>query len=265
MTETQPPYQPQEIRLFEQLTRVGTVDSVWIYPVKSMRGIEIQNEMEVTHHGIVRDRNYAFQKTSSNQDGARAYITARDRNMQDLLLYTPYFKDPNYPEDSEIFVNTPDGNEYKIDNPLLLEELKDKFGKPIEKRKSKLGFPDNQALSIIGLSSVKMLEEELNISVDYRRFRGNININIDEHIQPIENWLQSVVQIGFGSNATRLVIQKTIDRCMMVGLNPDDASNDARILKEIAQQHKNQFGVYAEVLKAGTIKPGDTISMIYIR
>src|SRR5205807_1464032 len=69
---------------------VGTVESLWRYPVKSMRGEEL-DEMFAGFSGIYGDRLFAF-KSSASPAGF-PYLTAREQ--REMLRYRPSFRQPD--------------------------------------------------------------------------------------------------------------------------------------------------------------------------
>jgi uncharacterized protein YcbX len=56
---------------------VGRVESLWRYPVKSMRGEELR-EAYLTAKGVYGDRRYAFLSTGARKDFP--YFTAREQH-----------------------------------------------------------------------------------------------------------------------------------------------------------------------------------------
>jgi uncharacterized protein YcbX len=72
------------------MSTIGKVDSLWRYPVKSMRGEEL-DEAFAGFPGIYGDRVFAF-RSSANHKGF-PYLTARDQ--QRLLQYRPRFRFPD--------------------------------------------------------------------------------------------------------------------------------------------------------------------------
>src|SRR6516162_7704861 len=118
---------------------IGTVESLWRYPVKSMRGEEL-DEVFAGYSGIYGDRVFAF-RSSANHKGF-PYFTARDQRR--LLQYCPRFR---YPEKAArpinlfeaesrnanplladlgelvVDVETPDGKTLPIHDPALIEML----------------------------------------------------------------------------------------------------------------------------------------------
>jgi uncharacterized protein YcbX len=71
------------------MTIVGTVESLWRYPIKSMAGEAIK-EAFVSFAGIYGDRIYGF--VNSAAPAGTPFLTARDR--YEMLLYRPRFRDP---------------------------------------------------------------------------------------------------------------------------------------------------------------------------
>ena len=72
------------------MNTIGTVASLWRYPVKSMRGEELP-EAFVGFAGIYGDRLFAF--TSSAAPKGFPYLTAREQRK--LLQYRPRFRQPD--------------------------------------------------------------------------------------------------------------------------------------------------------------------------
>jgi uncharacterized protein YcbX len=71
------------------MSTIGTVESLWRYPVKSMRGEELA-EMFAGFAGVYGDRLFAF-KSSASPAGF-PYLTAREQNQ--MLRYQPRFRHP---------------------------------------------------------------------------------------------------------------------------------------------------------------------------
>src|SRR5256886_10803689 len=69
---------------------IGKVDSLWRYPVKSMRGEELE-ETFAGYPGVYGDRVFAF-KSSASPAGF-PYFTAREQRR--LLQYRPRFRHPD--------------------------------------------------------------------------------------------------------------------------------------------------------------------------
>src|SRR5215472_16452350 len=72
-----------------QMSVVGKVESVWRYPVKSMRG-EQMPEIFAAFAGVWGDRLFAF-KSAATPVGF-PYLTGREAH--EMLLYQPRFRHP---------------------------------------------------------------------------------------------------------------------------------------------------------------------------
>jgi len=69
---------------------VGKVDSLWRYPVKSMRGEEL-DEAFAGFSGVYGDRLFAFRSSASSK--GFPYLTAREQRKH--LQYRPHFRYPD--------------------------------------------------------------------------------------------------------------------------------------------------------------------------
>src|SRR5436190_12232527 len=123
------------------MSTIGIVESLWRYPVKSMRGEEM-DEMFAGYAGIYGDRLFAFESSASPK--AFPFLTAREQNR--MLRYRPQFRQPEKaarpvnqaeaegmgagvnpvsanPAELMIDVQTPDGDTIAIDDPALMDML----------------------------------------------------------------------------------------------------------------------------------------------
>src|SRR3954453_9069130 len=71
------------------MSTIGTVESLWRYPVKSMRGEEM-DEMFAGYAGIYGDRLFAFE-SSANPRGF-PFFTGRDQRQ--MIRYRAHFRNP---------------------------------------------------------------------------------------------------------------------------------------------------------------------------
>src|ERR1043165_2411261 len=119
---------------------VGTVESLWRYPVKSMRGEEM-DEIFAGYAGVYGDRLFAFESSANRK--AFPFFTGRDQRQ--MIRYRPRFRDPEKAaqpinraeaegananpisaslDDLMIDVDTPDGKTLAIDDPELIDNLR---------------------------------------------------------------------------------------------------------------------------------------------
>jgi len=259
---------------------VGTVDSVWRYPVKSMRGEEL-NEIFAGYGGVFGDRLFAF--TSSASPKGFPFFTGREQRQ--MIRYRARFR---YPEkaarpinwhdaqkrslninpisasaaDLMVDVETPDGKTFAIDDPGLIEDLRANVGKEHELTllRSEKAITDSRPVSIFALQSAKRLGQETGVDVDKRRFRANIYLDLASSEAFAENEFVGK-SVRFGSKVVVSVLDRD-SRCMMITLDPDTAEKTPAILKQVAQAYDGMAGVYGAVLTEGIIRKGDTVELL---
>src|SRR5271169_5184045 len=71
------------------MEQIGTVESLWRYPVKSMRG-EALPEAFIGWAGVYGDRVYAFRNSVAPRGSP--YLTST--KLETMLLYQPRFRNP---------------------------------------------------------------------------------------------------------------------------------------------------------------------------
>lgn len=259
---------------------VGTVESLWRYPVKSMRGERLE-ELFVGYAGVYGDRLFAF-ASSTNSIGF-PFFTGRDQRQ--LLRYRPRFRHPekaakpiNQKEaaimspminpitasraDLMLDVDTPAGETFAIDDPALINTL----CAALEPRpqltllRSDKAMTDCRPLSIFSVQTARKLSEETGQVVDQRRFRSNVYLDLKSGEGFAEDRFVGR-NLRIGSKVVVAVLARD-GRCMMITLNPDTAEKTPELLKAVAQSHENKAGVYAAVLVEGMISQGDAVELL---
>ena len=93
---------------------------------------------------------------------------------------------------------------------------------------------------------------------EVRRFRPNIVVQLASGEKGFaENaWVGHTLAIG---TAVRLNITGPCGRCVMTTLAQGDLSRDPGILRTAAQHNQVNVGVYAAVVRGGTIRRGDPV------
>jgi len=259
---------------------IGKVDSLWRYPVKSMRGEEM-DELFVGYGGVYGDRLFAFQ-SAANPEGF-PFFTGRDQRQ--MLRYRARFRHPEKAarpvnltqadalspninpisadaSDLMIDVETPDGEIFAIDDATLLDRLRAKVDQKHELTllRSEKAMTDCRPLSIFSVQTAEKLGEETGVAVDKRRFRANVYVDLTSSEGFGEDKFVGR-SLRIGSKVTVAVLQRDA-RCMMITLDPDTAEKAPAILKAVAQAHEGMAGVYGAVLIEGMIRKGDPIELL---
>src|SRR2546430_17593094 len=69
---------------------IGTVESLWRYPVKSMRGEEL-DEVFAGYAGVYGDRLFAFESSA----GRKGFPFFTGREQRQMIRYRPRFRNPD--------------------------------------------------------------------------------------------------------------------------------------------------------------------------
>jgi len=246
----------------QRVIRVGVVEQLNRYPVKSMRA-EALTKANVTFEGIAGDRRFAFIQGHNRSNFP--WLTGREIPL--MVLYRARLVDPSNPDISDVLVTTHDGREFDIFNEELLAELKEQLtererNQPIYPTHLKSAF-DVTHISLVTTHALKKLSDLVGEEIEPRRFRENLVVNTNGSEQPDEqSWVGSRIMIGQGESAAIVAVIKGDSRCMMPNLHPDTAEQDPRILRNIAQKQNNIMGVYGCVVRRGTIRLGDPVHLI---
>jgi uncharacterized protein YcbX len=257
---------------------IGKVDSVWRYPVKSMRGEEL-DEAFAGFSGIYGDRLFAFESSASPK--GFPYLTAREQRR--LLQYRPRFRYPDkasrpinlteaesmganpvWADPSELMVDveTPDEKTLAIDDPALIDLLRADIDQKhqLKVMRSERAMTDCRPVSILSLQSARQLGEETGMPIDKRRFRANVYVDLTSAKGFAENELVGR-SVRIGSKAVITVLERD-SRCMVITLDPDTGEQTPALLKKVAQAHDGMAGVYGAVLVEGMLHKGDPVEVM---
>ena len=259
---------------------LGNVESLWRYPVKSMRG-EWLNQAFIGFAGVYGDRLFAFKSPDSPK--GMPYLTGRE--YHEMLLYQPQFREPEkatqppnlteaesiepgitplYAEMDELSVDveTPSGEVLAIDDPALAAGFKTRRGdaKDLTLLRSIRSMTDCRPVSLISVQTVERIGKGLGESLDKRRFRANIYLDLGSSGQISEDTLVGKT-VSIGRKVVISILERD-PRCAMITLDPDTAERNQAVLGEVSRAHAGMAGVYAAVLIEGTVRPGDEIKVL---
>ncbi len=262
------------------MNRIGTVDSLWRYPIKSMRGEEL-SEAFAGFSGVYGDRLFAF-RSSAGPKGF-PYLTAREQRK--MLQYRPHFRHadkaarpvnlaeaegmgpgvtPVYADAAELMVDVvaPTGQTLAIDDPALIRMLRDGVSSApdLSLMRSDRAMTDCRPVSLLSLQTARQLGEEIGTSVDRRRFRANIYLDLSAAGGFAENGYVGR-SLRIGSKAVIAILERD-PRCVMITLDPDSGEARPELLRQVAQGHNGMAGVYGAVLVEGMIRKGDAVDLL---
>jgi len=129
--------------------------------------------------------------------------------------------------------------------------------------KLKHGIFDEGAVSLISLATIAGIEREVGFDLDRRRFRVNIVIEsaLDEPFLE-DRWLDHRLVFGNFEAGPALSVTLRDERCVMVNLDPNTAKKDTRVMKAVTHLNQNYAGVYATVVRSGTLNVGERVYLV---
>jgi uncharacterized protein YcbX len=265
---------------------IGSVVSLWRYPVKSMQGEEL-NAATVTERGLLGDRAFALVDAA---DGKVA-SAKNPRKWPNLFDFRAAFAEP--PRGAAlppVQITLPDGAHITSGQPDLDRVLSAALGRAVSLRGAVPAtplleeyWPDLEGLAhrdtvtdealpagaFFDLATVHLLTtatigrlRELYPQgrFEVRRFRPNIVVAPASGEEGfLENgWVGRTLALG---DEVRLRVTGPCPRCVMTTLAQADLPKDPGILRTAAQHNQVHVGVYASVLQGGTLRRGDAVSL----
>ncbi len=272
----------------ETQNSVGSVVSLWRYPVKSMMGEEL-NATDVTEHGVLGDRAYALVDTSDGK-----LVSAKNpRKWPGLFDYRAAFIDPpRVDQDAPpVRITLPDGamatsgqddvnrivsaalgravtlETSPPEQPSLEEYWPDIEGLDHRDTVTNESLPsgaffDGAAIHLLTTSTLGALRRaHPEGRFEVRRFRPNIVVESTpgDSDFPENTWIGRTIAIG---EQVRISITGPCPRCVMTTLAQGDLPVDRGILRTAAKENEAHVGVYAQVVQGGAIKRGDQITLV---
>jgi MOSC domain-containing protein len=259
---------------------VGQIDSLWRYPVKSMRGEELE-EAFIGFSGVYGDRLFAFRSSACPK--GFPYLTGREQ--REMLLYRPRFRYPDKaarppnqadaealapglnpvfadPGELAVEVETPSGEVLAIDDPSLIRVLAERMGddNSLSLVRSERALTDCRPVSLFSIQTIRQLGDEISTALDKRRFRANVYLDLGSAAAFSEDsFVGKTLRLG---PKVAIAVLERDPRCKMITIDPDTAEPSGAILRQVSRAHDGMAGVYGAVLAEGTVHRGDAIELL---
>ena len=265
---------------------IGSVISLWRYPVKSMMGEEL-NSSYITERGLIGDRAYAL----VDQETGKVASAKNPRKWGKLFDFRATFEQQpqTIGQIPDVRIALPDGtfvsSDHDID-PTLSKVL----GREVRLMRASLEKPSYEEYwpDIEGLAQREKVTDEamppqtfFDLAVihllttstinrlrelypegrfEVRRFRPNIVVESASGEKDfIENlWVGKKLTIG---EEILLKVTGPCTRCVMATLPQGDLPKDLGILRTAAKYNQVNVGVYASVHRGGTVRRGDLVRL----
>jgi uncharacterized protein YcbX len=219
------------------------VDQLWRYPVKSVGGEQLA-AAGVGAFGLDGDRMLAVR----DQRGEVTWAGA----IPALMQVSAVLGGAGVAE-----LTLPDGQRFGSDSPQADRLLGGAVGEPVSLISHQPDNPDT-ALLVLTAASLRGIRLALPDSmIDASRFRPNLILDgvPDDGggPNPEHGWIGRRLAIG----TVRLRFTQLCDRCVMITRKTPTVPHDKAVLRWVARELGNAFGVYAAVETPGHIRTGD--------
>lgn len=240
------------------MTTIGRVREIVRYPIKSMAGVPAESAT-LGWHGLEGDRRFAFRRIGD----ATGFPWLSASRVPQMLLHRPLGFDDTSPEPAPTHVRTPPGASLELGSPELCAGIAQRLGSPVELMKLRQGVFDEAAVSVIAMATIAGIGREAGLTLDPRRFRANVVLDTERGDAFLEDaWVGGTLEFGDREPRPAVSVTQRDIRCSMIGLDPDTAEQDPRVLKAVVRMNGNTAGVYATVIRTGTIRVGDPVRLI---
>ena len=237
----------------------GTVAGLWRWPVKSMAGERV-DALRVDGRGAGGDRTHAV---FHEHKGRRKPLTAREAPR--LLAWKaayPFNRDGSVDPQRPPFasVTAPDGHRYVWGDPRLRTALEEDLGREVSLTRDVAGIQDLQrTLLVTTEASLRALCEEMGASIDLRRFRPNVHLDLDA-----PGWAELAwegAELAF-AGGVRLRLLHPCERCAIPTRHPDTQAKWPDLLKYLTAAHDMCFGINARVVEGGRVATGERVELM---
>lgn len=233
----------------------GTVIALHRWPVKSMGGEPVR-ELRLDGRGAGGDRTYAL---FDEFKGAPRRLTAREAPR--ILAWAARYPDAPGgeldPDDPPLPVLTaPDGARLRWDDPALPGALAADLDRAVALQRDAAGHQDRPRTVLVTTEATRAaVEQALGGTLDLRRFRTNIHLELDAPAFAEEDWEGRRLIIG----DAEIELLDPCERCVIPTRDPDTQQKWADLLRWLTREHRGLFGVNARPLNAARIRVDDQV------
>jgi uncharacterized protein YcbX len=235
---------------------IGTIEAIFRYPVKSMRG-EPLDAASMGWHGLEGDRRFALRRM--NERGDFPFLTAS--KLPELVRFTPLRKEGAGAKGlAPTHVRTPEGEELPVFGEALAADVTRRYGAPVEMMQMKHGIFDEGIVSVITRTTADEISRLASTRPDIRRFRPNVVVRSTRAV-PFEEdeWVGGLLAFGETDDAPAVTVTMRDERCVMVNFDPDGGPHAPAMMKAVVRANQNHAGIYGTVARVGQLAVGQKV------
>lgn len=272
------------------------ISTLWRYPVKSMMGEEL-NGTNISLGGVVGDRAFALIDSSND----KVISAKNPKKWPNFFDFHASYTAPLSNGTQSVWIQLPNGEVVNSEQADVNDKLSAYLGASVrlatqapESAKLEQYWPeyegeaneisneavagdapqgsffDYAALHLITTSSMEAMQKLYPEGrFEVRRFRPNIVVDTAGLEGFVENnWVGKTLRLG---DTVRIRVSDPCPRCVMPTLAQGDLPQDSGILRNAVAKNKPfvpfagkelpSVGVYAQVIQAGWVKRGDSITI----
>jgi uncharacterized protein YcbX len=219
------------------------VSQLWRYPVKSVGGQRLRSG-EIVLSGVLGDRTLAVRDTLTGEitwaGAVPGLMRVTARTLGDGT-------------NDAVELHLPDGSRVRSDQPDADSLLSEAMGHLVTLVRHR-PTDDTTALHLVTTAGLRSLSEALpQAQIEVARFRPNLVLDVDAPGHPDHGWLGRRLQIG----TVTLRFTTACKRCVVVTKATPRAAASRAVLRWVARELDNVFGVYAAVESPGIVNEGD--------
>jgi uncharacterized protein YcbX len=267
----------------------ASVSQLWRFPVKSMGGERVSSSVITEETGVLGDRGYALVDVATG----RIASAKHPRNWAPLLGYKARVVDREGERHPVVSIELPDGTHVRTDDAEVDRKLSTSIGREVklittppaqatydeykpeldqgEGEPLAVGAPegtffDFAALHVVTTGTLaKLAALRPESRFDIARFRPNVVVETGDATFHENDWIGHELAIG---DEVRAYVTFPCPRCVMTTLAQGEVPADPEILKTatanmllfpLLAKKLPSVGIYATVVRGGTIKPGDAV------
>lgn len=231
----------------------GTVQSLTVWPVKSMGGGTAIDAVWADMQGLAGDRAHAF----VDQRPMRAGHVVSARNVPGLLRWAAaYERPPGQGDVPPAVVTGPDGTPREWGDPALASAVSDDVGVPLLAAPAGRYWDLDDSVLVTTQATHDGVERLFGRPLELARWRTNLHLSLDAPAFAEHGWEAGLLVVGDGPDSVVLRLLHPCKRCTIPTWAPGGGERTPELLAWFHREQAGRFGINARVERAGVLRTG---------